>query len=308
MVFLTEALSNFLAHLQLRNYSLRTISESAKMLKPYLRYLAETGVLSVNQLTKEANAAYVRDQFYFINQYGRQNTIKVRNNQIMAIKMFLRYLEHAEVLPVKLSEELVYYKEPTSQLPKDILSKQELLRLFKKPDLATLTGYRDRTILEILYATGMRRFELVNLQVGDIRFDDQLVFIRQGKGAKDRFVPVNQTALSFAAHYLSHVRPALMKSKPKSNQFLVAERSPVVTVNYVNDWLSGYFTGFKKRITPHSLRHTLATHLIQKGMPLRHVQELLGHERLNTTIRYLQLSIKDLQLEYRKCHPRERGV
>jgi integrase/recombinase XerD len=263
----------------------------------------------VTQITEEINRGYLKERFYYINQYGRQNSTGYRNKEIAVIKNFLKYLEDETIIDQNLSAKLYHYKMPSNNIPKDILTKRELLKLFAMPDIKTNLGYRDRIIMEILYATGMRRSELKNLKVQDINFKDKTIFIQQGKGLKDRVVPINDTALKFIENYINHVRPEILKQAKtaKTDRLIVHPRTGKINSgNTINDILNPYFKKLKKKITVHSFRHTFATHLLQNGMTLRHVQVLLGHTKLDTTIRYLQLHLKDLQREYKKYHPRER--
>jgi integrase/recombinase XerD len=195
---------------------------------------------------------------------------------------------------------------PTLQLPKTILTKSELLDLFDMPDTSTLLGYRNRMILELLYATGMRHAELFNLSVSDISFETATVLIQHGKGGHDRVVPLNATALKFIRHYIDVIRPQLL-SHSTTKRLIVSIYGTTSKRPKLGELLQPYFKKIKKPLSIHTFRHTFATHMLQNGMPLRHVQELLGHAKLQTTTRYLHLNIKDLQREYTKFHPRGRG-
>jgi integrase/recombinase XerD len=220
-----------------------------------------------------------------------------------------------EYMEEPLGERVKCVKQSKVVLPKDILTKRELLKIFKQPDTGTPIGYRNRVCFELLYATGMRRQEMAHLKISNINFKEKVIHIEQGKGQKDRVVPVCDTAMKWLSHYVKYIRPKLLgKSKNRSGSgeqilFLTANGCPIKPES-LGETLMRYIekAKLKKRIRVHSFRHTIATHLLQKGMPLRHVQELLGHEMMGTTTRYLQLSIKDLQREYRKTHPRERRV
>lgn len=305
---LETALEAYLKYLTQRACSPKTIDESKRGLRHYLSFLKDQDVSLVMDITDTLNQDYISSRFYIMNQFGRQNVAATRNNEIKVVRSFLTYLFTQELLETSLAETLRYCKLG-SRIPKDILTKRELLKVFKLPKLTTPKGLRDRMILEVLYATGIRRGELVGLRLQDIDFTQKTLFVHKGKGLKPRVVPVNETALSYLKEYIQSARPMLLaahKDKKKTDQLVLGTRKPMDNANTLNSELKPYFKTLKKKIGIHSFRHTCATHLLQAGMPLRHVQELLGHDKLDTTIRYLQLHLKDLQREYKKCHPGER--
>ena len=190
-------------------------------------------------------------------------------------------------------------------LPK-VLSVEEIEQLLDEPNLGTLEGYRDRTMIEVLYATGMRVSELVSVPVSSVNLQMQYL-IAYGKGNKERIIPLGSIAVKFLQKYLEEVRPQLIK----------AENSKVNTL-FVNKWGNpmsrmsfyslikayGRSAGISKDITPHVLRHSFATHLLDNGTDLRVVQELLGHADISTTQIYTHLTNKRLREVYAKAHPR----
>jgi integrase/recombinase XerD len=171
-----------------------------------------------------------------------------------------------------------------------------------------LLGYRDRTILEVFYATGIRKAELMVLTPADANLDEGLLRINQGKGGKDRVVPLTQLACSFLNNYLTMVRPELLNCGKCPNLF-ISQRGGPLSRNALGDLVLRYArqAGIKKRVTCHVWRHSCATHLLKNRANLRHVQELLGHRQLSTTERYLHLTITDLKEAHQKHHPREQN-
>ena len=163
-------------------------------------------------------------------------------------------------------------------LPK-VLSVQEVERLLDEPNLGTLDGYRDKTMLELLYATGMRVSELVNVPVKNVDMKMQYVIV-MGKGSKERMLPLGRTALHYLEHYLSVVRPQLLHGKPDAaaELFVTGWGGPMTRERFYEIIVAyGKSAGISKRVTPHMLRHSFATHLLNNGTDLRIVQELLGH-------------------------------
>ena len=190
-------------------------------------------------------------------------------------------------------------------LPK-VLSVQEVERLLDEPNLGTLDGYRDKTMLELLYATGMRVSELVNVPMKNVDMKMQYVIV-MGKGSKERMLPLGRTALHYLEHYLSVVRPQLLHGKPDAaaELFVTGWGGPMTRERFYEIIVAyGKSAGISKRVTPHMLRHSFATHLLNNGTDLRIVQELLGHADISTTQIYTHLDVERLREVYDKTHPR----
>ena len=169
----------------------------------------------------------------------------------------------------------------------------------------TAEGHRDANILELLYATGLRVSELVSLNVQDVDFEES--YIRcWGKGAKERIVYAHDRALDGLQDYLSTSRMSLLGQNKEESALFVNHRGERLTRQWVWNILKTYSkrAGIDRKITPHTLRHSFATHLLQKGASLRHVQELLGHSSISTTQVYTHLTSEHLRNEYEKSHPR----
>lgn len=298
----------FLEQLKKKGYSQTTIVSKRYLLDAFMKHLKQSKVTEVESVTEAHIRGYVRQRYYHMNAKGKQNIPETRNNEIEVVKQLFCFLTAKEHLAKDPAQKIEYIKEPKVQIPKDVMTRLELEKLFKQADTQSVLGYRDRVCMELLYGCAMRRREVTSLNMADINLKDQLIHIRKGKGQKDRMVPVNETAMQYLGHYIHYIRPKL-QSKP-TEALIVSENGTRLHYAAMSERLRQYICRckFKKKITMHSFRHTCATHLIQRGMPVRQVQELLGHKQLDTTIRYLQLSIKDLQREYRKSHPRERDI
>jgi len=190
------------------------------------------------------------------------------------------------------------------KLPR-FLDENEVRRLVESPDTTTLRGLRDRGILEMLYSTGMRVSELVAMNVGDVDLLAEAVRTL-GKGNKERLVPVGRVALAVMDEYLTRRRRDARR-KPKPDEPLFINRLGTrLSARSVNRVLKKYILieGLKGRITPHTLRHTFATHLLNRGADLRSVQELLGHEHLSTTQIYTHVTTERMREVYEQAHPR----
>lgn len=191
-------------------------------------------------------------------------------------------------------------------LPRGILSQDQMKELLSLPDISTALGYRDRTILEILYGTGIRRKELTGIRLSDFDLKERRLFIAQGKGSKERWVPMPEPVAEVMSWYIHETRPELVKSKTHS--FLIVNyRGEAIESRAISQIVRKYVKemGLEGRVTCHSLRHTCATHLLAAKASIRHVQEILGHTSLSSTQKYTRVEISDLVRVIHECHPRE---
>ncbi len=237
-----------------------------------------------------------------LKQEGRAASTVAR--KLASIKAFYRFLT-AERYIRRNPAEVLEAASRGLHLPK-VLSVQEVERLLDEPNLGTLDGYRDKTMLELLYATGMRVSELVNVPVKNVDMKMQYVIV-MGKGSKERMLPLGRTALHYLEHYLSVVRPQLLHGKPDAaaELFVTGWGGPMTRERFYEIIVAyGKSAGINKRVTPHMLRHSFATHLLNNGTDLRIVQELLGHADISTTQIYTHLDVERLREVYDKTHPR----
>ena len=185
------------------------------------------------------------------------------------------------------------------------LSIDEVDLLLSQPDAGTPIGVRDRALLELLYATGMRVSELVSLKVGDVRLDDRFVTC-WGKGAKERVVPIGQAATDWVHRYLAAGRPMLLKDR--ASAFLFVNARGGLSLSRVGFWKIikkyGRQAGLTQELSPHVVRHSFATHLLERGADLRMIQTLLGHADLSTTQIYTHIIEARLKAVYDEFHPR----
>ncbi len=185
------------------------------------------------------------------------------------------------------------------------LSEEEAAGLLDLPETGKPIGLRDKAILELFYATGVRVSELVAVDVGDVHFDERLVRVR-GKGKKERLVPFGRPASEALAAYLRRGRPSLLGDKCEGLALFLNYRGERLTTRSVQRMVRRYLmeTAVRRKISPHSLRHSFASHLLGRGADLRVIQELLGHSSLATTQRYTHVDLRKLIDVYRKSHPR----
>lgn len=223
---------------------------------------------------------------------------------ISSLRGFFKFLmeddfigpELLEILePVKLSKSLPMY-----------LTIDELTRLFNSIDTTTSSGFRDRTILEMFYSSGLRVSELVDLKLGNIHRTEQILLVF-GKGSKERVVPYSNDAAEFLHAYLDRIRHTLIKQGDWNDFVFLNNRGCRLTRQGIWKKLKEFakLAGITKEISPHKLRHTFATHLLEGGADLRSVQMLLGHASINTTEIYTHIEQNAIKKEFEQKHPRE---
>ncbi|MCB0271467.1 MAG: tyrosine recombinase [Bdellovibrionales bacterium] len=216
-----------------------------------------------------------------------------------AVRSFLNYLRKQKIL-----HEDVVVTFPSVARPKTLphpITQSQAIALIEKPNIETPLGIRDRAFLELMYASGLRVSELIGIKISDIAWDEQMVRVH-GKGDKTRIVPFSRQAQVWLIKYAQDVRPAW---KPQTNILFVSHQKKPLSRQSIWYRIKHYATlaGIKK-VSPHTLRHSFATHLLEGGADLRSLQEMLGHASLSTTQIYTEVSKSQLQKSYEKFHPR----
>lgn len=288
----------------------------------FLEYLTVELGLSAN-----TRQAYERDLRLFCKTLGFKNSdalVNVSREQITgymtqlkekglaaatiarklaAIKAFYRFMTAEGYMDANPAE-VVEAGTKGIKLPR-VLSEDEVVRLLNQPNITTAEGFRDRTMLEVLYATGMRVSELINLTLERVDLNMKYI-IAFGKGSKERIVPLGSVAAEFLQHYLEKVRPKLTHAGRNTNIVFLAFGGHELTRQRFWQIIRTYGrkANINKALTPHILRHSFATHLLDNGADLRSVQELLGHSDISTTQIYTHLTNKRLRDIYAKAHPR----
>jgi integrase/recombinase XerD len=303
---LEPLLERYREHRELLNFSPRCWPTARGVLRQLARYLETQEVSDVIAITTEALQGFRQWLYYEPTERGTARAIATQNRALSHVKGFFKFLREEGLIVRDPAAALTFAREPQT-LPRHILTPQEARRVLAAPDVQTPLGYRDRTILEVFYSTGIRRSELIGLTVSEANLEEGLLRINGGKGAKDRVVPLTDMAVSFLETYIKGIRPQMLGGR-QCDRLFISKRGQCMGKNTVAGLVEKYakLARIKKRITPHCWRHTCATHLVKNAANLRHVQELLGHKNLSTTETYLRLTITDLKEAHRKCHPRER--
>ena len=249
---------------------------------------------------------YQKEVFYHLNPKGRQNLPQTRNNYLKVVKSFCDFLKTEGYIARNPAKDISYARTP-QLLPRTVLTVREIKKLLKAPDIHTPLGYRDRTILEVLYSTGIRRAELLDLKPNDIDYEKGFLKVERGKGGRGRVVPIGKIACRYIENYIKLVRIDLCRGKGSDHLFL-SLRGNRLSEPALKHLINKYTrkARLKKRVSPHVFRHTCATHLVRSKANIRCVQEILGHKSLDTTQKYTQITITDLKEAHACCHPREK--
>ena len=296
---MNEAAENFLHYMTVeRGASPNTLAAYRNDLEQLTEFLqAADGCIAWNEITEQTISEYV----LYLHGLGYSETTRAR--KIASAKSLFGFLVGEGTLEGNPTSNVSAPRIGRS-LPK-ALSIEEVDKLLAAPgQIHTPEATRDQAMLELLYASGMRVSELLSLDLEDISLETGSVRCL-GKGGKERVVPVHREAIESVRFYIDEVRPSLLGSKPTSALFLNRRGSRLTRQGF---WLilKGYCrkVGLDGKITPHTLRHSFATHLLHGGAPLRHVQELLGHASINTTQVYTHLTGEHVRSEYDHSHPR----
>ena len=314
---MTTELRAFLDHLGLnRNASAHTVDAYASDIGQFLHFTAAgRGCAPADLKPAQLDLASVRA---FMAELYRQGHARASvSRKLSALRAFGRFMRREGIIEIDPAS-LAASPKLEHKVPAH-LSVDEMTRLLEMPDAGEPLGRRDRAILEPFYASGLRLSELVQLDLGDVNLSARIVRV-MGKGRKERLVPFNTTTKAALAAWLKD-RAALREaalataaSVAGSKRSAESRREPVfvnfrgtrLTGRSVQRFVARYVAGCSTRfgISPHALRHSFATHLLEHGADLRAIQELLGHVQLSTTQRYTHVNVTQLQLAYRKAHPR----
>jgi integrase/recombinase XerD len=279
-----------------KGLSKNTIDAYSHGLNRFLDYLRRKGIQEMPKVSKLDIRAFLLG----LKRQGLSTKSVVRN--LAAIRSFFRFLIQEGILDANPIEELESPKIER-KLP-EILTLKEVEQLLGQPNSQTPLGIRDRTMLEVLYATGMRVSELTKLPVQQVNLEGGYVLVF-GKGSKERIIPLGSEAMKWIALYLSSARERLAKGKESPSLFINRSGKGMSRQQFwKNIKAYGRRAGIRKRITPHLLRHSFASHLLEGGADLRSVQLMLGHADISTTQIYTHVTGERLKKIHQRYHPR----
>lgn len=298
-----KLLFKFSEHLKVLNRSESTVKAYTGNVR---LFLAEE-TRNIKTITRTNMEAYVATFYDHRMADGKAYSSGSICMKIRSLKRFFEFLELVNIIFINPMEFIMEPKKEKT-IPRNILSRKEVEKLFDQPNLGTKTGIRDRTVLEVFYSTGIRLNELCNLTIYDADLQGKMLRINKGKGMKDRVVPMGRHAVRFLREYISKIRPHFTKKNRKSRILFVNQLGQPLSKQVVAIMVrtNAKKAGFKKKITAHTLRHTFASQLVKNGANVVAVQRMLGHVALKTTQGYINALGVDLKKIHAKSHPRER--
>lgn len=281
-----------------------TAYSKLNLLKLFIQWCAGSGITRISDVDLDLLEAYRR--YLYRYRKPRDNTpleLSTQRMRLMAVTGLLKRLHYHDIIRSDFYKKFPLPHVPR-KLPKVIPEEQEIELIIHQTLTKGRIGLRDRAILEVYYATGIRRGELAQLDLTDISFSEQTVTIRKGKGSLDRKVPIAPRALYWMRKYIEELRPELLTLESGQALFL-GETGQRIQNSKLTDMVGDYVrrSGIGKEGACHILRHATATHMLKNGADIRYVQELLGHQDIKSTQIYTHVTINDLKEVYNRTHP-----
>jgi len=290
--------ARFKSHLEICGYARTTITTYCQYLSYFLEYLRDLAISDLKQVSHET----IRDYQLAVIQMDLAEETK--GMRIRPVKRLFGWLLETHQFLIDPTENIKETNRKNHTLP-PVLTVEEMQQLLKQPNLSLKMQIRDRAIMETLYSTGIRLNELVELTVHDVDLRDKVLFIRKGKGHRQRVVPIGKNAAKYLKEYLFQIRPRYTKKHPKERKLFLTDRGTPVVGHNVRRFLYIYklAAGISKTASPHSFRRSCATHLLQQGADIRYVQKILGHRHIRTTQIYTRVYPIDLKKTHNRTHP-----
>ena len=300
---LEAMMRDHLQALAVQNYSAYTVKNRQAHIGFFLQWCKERGLTEPVEVTRPVLERYQRHLFHYRKKNGEPLSFRSQHSCLVPLRVWFRWMTRQNHILHNPASELELPRLGRA-LPKNIFSAQEVERIVQLCEIEEPIGLRDRAILEVLYSTGLRRMEIIALKLYDLSLDRGLLLVRQGKGHKDRYVPIGERAIAWLEKYIREARPQLAIEPDDMTVFLTAQGEP-----FSRDHLS---FAVKERVDAaklgktgscHLFRHTMATLMHENGADIRHIQAMLGHEDIRTTEIYTQVAIRALQKIHAATHP-----
>jgi integrase/recombinase XerD len=302
---LAQLLDKYLQHLAVKGFSESTLRVRRVHMEMFLKWCRRNRITGPTQITRTSLESYQRYLFQYKKKDGQPLAVASQHSRLAPLKVWFRWLTQRKYIPRDPAAELelprVGYKLP------NVMNKDEAERVLGQPKIEVPLGIRDRAMLEILYSSGLRRMELLRLKLYDVDQKHGLITVREGKGKRDRVVPIGERALAWLDMYLNTLRPEIVRQPDNGVVFLTSNGAPF-TPNHLS-WLARQYVksaGIGKGGACHIFRHTMATLMLEGGADIRYIQAMLGHVRLDTTQIYTHVSIRTLKQVHTTTHPAAR--
>lgn len=300
---LASLIERCLAWQQARGYAPSTLRNWRANLTRFASWCAERDVLTVQAVTRDLVERYQRSLYRYRRPNGARLSLASQHGHLVVVRSFFAWLVRRGELALSPAAALELPRLGR-RLPRSVLSIAQVAQVLALPDVRTPVGLRDRAMMEVLYSTGLRRLELVRLRLYDLDSQTRTVFVREGKGRRDRVVPIGARATLWVETYLDKSRPMLAESAAEKALF-VSIRGGALSADHLSDTVRRYVraAGVAEQGSCHLFRHAMATQMLDGGADIRHVQAMLGHATLSTTQVYTQVSVRKLQEVHARTHP-----
>ena len=300
---LFAAMHRYLEHRAVLGSTQVSLDGMQHSMRRFIDWADERGVTHPSQVTRAVLQRYQRWLHYRRKANGQPLSIVTQRSLVATLRSWFRWLTREGELDANPAADLDMPRK-IHRVPRAVLSAGEAEQVLAMPDLGTLLGLRDRSIMEVLYATGIRRQELANLICEDLDHERGVLLVRQGKGRKDRMIPISERALAWVQRYVSEARGQLVWNQDVHQLFLSVEGNALSTV-MLSSLMAAYVrsSGVPKKGGCHLWRHTMATLMLEAGADIRFIQVMLGHADLSTTQIYTHVALGQLKLVYERTHP-----
>lgn len=297
----------FYENMILKNYSSLTIKLRRMHMNRFINWCEQRGITRIEEVNRYVVERFQKYLMYSRMKAGKRISIRSQKGYLVTVKMFFKFLTFKRYLEYNPANDIEMPKIP-KEIPKAILTLSEVHKIFNSVDLNDINGIRDRAILEVLYSTGIRRMEIASICIYDIDFENGTIFIRLGKGKKDRIIPISSRALHWLKKYIYEQRPETVFSKDPQTVFLSLKGIPM-TLEHYSRMVRKYVlkAEITKKGSCHLFRHTMASLMHENGADIRYVQEMLGHADISTTQIYTRINVRKLKEIHTKTLPDVEG-
>ncbi len=296
----------YLNWMEVQSYSKSTIINRKTGLMELAHWCEERGFLTLAALNSDIIRRYQSWLHHHTDKKGRPLSKVTQQARLIAVRSFCKWLYKEKLISSNIVEDLILPKVK-KKLPSHVLRFDEVESILGVPDISTPIGLRDRTMLELLYSTGLRRKELVGLKLCDIDFVAETLFVSEGKGGFQRYVPVGWRAMHWINHYIQTSRHQLTTINRSDELFIGSISGKRLSVHQLGQIVKKYLkeAGIERKGSCHLFRHSCATQMLENGADIRYIQQLLGHRDISSTQIYTQVSMAKLKEVHEKFHPAE---
>ncbi len=295
-------IAEFKHQLKVRGYAKKTIEGYSWNIDQFKQYLQDCQLDDLRKVTRQVIVDYQQKVM------AQPIAMESKALKLRPVKRLFEYLTEHHRLLINPAEGIVETCRKNRKIG-TVLTIEEIKRLMAQPNLSLRIHIRNRAIMEVLYASGIRLDELLRLQVYDADLKDKVLYIRKGKGRRQRVVPLGKHAARYLKEYLENIRPRYANKNPKARALFLNVYGHPPAAGSVQTFIRNYGieAGIKKPVSPHTLRRSCATHMLQQGADIRYIQRLLGHKHLSSTQAYTKVMPIEIKETHNKTHPGIRG-